>query len=48
MLASLTCSSLQHIIDVANRYITEHDLRFNPFKTECTIFGNCNLAPRTS
>ena len=45
MLASLTFSGLQHIIDVANKYITEHRLRFNPSKTECTIFGNCNLAP---
>jgi len=46
MLASLTFSGLQHIIDVVNKYITENGLRFNSSKTECTIFGNCNLAPR--
>ena len=45
MLASLTFSGLQHLIDVPNKYITEHRLRFNPSKTECTIFGNCNLDP---
>jgi len=45
MLASLIFSGLQHLIDVANKYITEHSLRFKPSKTECTIFGHCNLAP---
>jgi len=34
MLASLTFSGLQHLIDVANKYITEHGLRLNPSKTE--------------
>jgi len=45
MLASLTFSGLQYLIDVANKHITEHGLRFNPSKTDCTIFGNCNLDP---
>ena len=45
MLVRLTFSGLQHIFDAANKYITEHGLRFNPSKTEYTIFGNCNLAP---
>jgi len=46
MLGSLTfVSVLLHIIDIANKYITEHGLRFNPSKTECTIFGDYNLAP---
>jgi hypothetical protein len=31
--------------DVTNKYITELDLQLNPSKTECTIFGNCNLDP---
>jgi len=38
MLASSTFSGLQHLIDVANKYITEHGLRFNPSKV--------NLDPR--
>ena len=46
MLSRVLFSGLQHIIDVANKYITENGLRFNSSKTECTIFGNCNLAPR--
>ena len=45
MLASLTFSGLQHLIVVANKYITEHGLRFNPSKPECTIFGNYTLDP---
>ena len=41
MLVRLTFSGLQHITDVAiKKYITEHGLRFNPSKTECTIFGD--------
>ena len=47
MLASLT--RLQHSIDdVANKYITEYGLRFNPSKTECSIFSNCNLDPHAA
>ena len=45
MLTSLTLSGLQHLIEVADKYITNHGLRFNPSKTECTIFDNCNLNP---
>jgi len=35
MLTSLTLSGLQHLIEVADKYITNHGLRFNPLKTEC-------------
>ena len=31
------------IINVANKYITNHGLRFNPDKTECSIFGPHHL-----
>ena len=30
---------------VANRYITEHGLQFNPKKIECVIFGRSTLQP---
>ena len=45
MLASLIFSGLQHLINAVNKNITEHRLRFNPSKTECTIFGNYTLDP---
>ena len=45
MLASLTVTGLQTMINVANRYITEHGLQFNPNKTECVIFGRSTLQP---
>ena len=45
MLVNLTFSGLQHLINAVNKNITEHRLRFNPSKTECIIFGNCNLDP---
>ena len=45
MLASLTVTGLQTMINVANRYITEHGLQFNPKKTECVIFGRSTLHP---
>jgi hypothetical protein len=45
LLAILTCSGLQFMIDVANKYITTHGLRFNPSKTECAIFCKCYLDP---
>ena len=45
MLASLTVTGLQTMINVANRYITEHGLQFNPKKTECVIFGRSTLQP---
>lgn len=28
-----------------NMLETKHRLRFNPSKTECTLFSNCNLDP---
>ena len=39
LLTSLTATGLQTMINVAHKYITDHGLRFNPSKTECTIFG---------
>ena len=45
MLTSLTVTGLQKIIDLANRYITDHGLKFNPNKTECAIFGKDMLYP---
>ena len=44
-LTSLTATGLQTMINVADKYITDHGLRFNPSKTECTIFGKCHLDP---
>ena len=35
----------QTMINVANRYITEHGLQFNPKKTDCVIFGRSTLQP---
>ena len=45
LLTSLTASGLQRMIDLANRYITDHGLNFNPSKTVCAIFGNDVLYP---
>ena len=45
MLASLTVTGLQTMINVANRYITKHGLQFNPKKTDCVIFGRSTLQP---
>ena len=45
LLTSLTATGLQTMINVADKYITDHGLRFNPSKTECTIFGKCHLDP---
>ena len=39
LLASLTVSGLQKLIDTANKYVKIHGLRFNPTKTSCTIQG---------
>ena len=36
---------LQTMIYVANRYITEYGLQFNPKKPECVIFGRSTLQP---
>ena len=45
MLASLTVTGLQTMINVANRYTTEHGLPFNPKKVDCVIFGRSTLQP---
>ena len=39
LLFSLTSVGLQTLINIANRYITNHGLAFNPSKTECMISG---------
>ena len=39
LLCSLTTAGLQRLIDAADKYITEHGLRFNPLKTTCVTFG---------
>ena len=44
LLTSLTATGLQTMINVADKYITDHGLRFNPSKTECTIFDKCHLS----
>ena len=45
MLASLIVIGLQTTINVANRYITEHGLQFNPNETDCVIIGRSTLVP---
>ena len=45
LVTSLTAGGLQNLINVANQYIVNHGLRFNPAKTECTVFGQCYLQP---
>ena len=45
MLASLTVAGLQTMINVANRYVTEYSLQFNPNETYFTIFGRSTLQP---
>ena len=45
LLTSLTVSGLQNLINIANMYIVDHGLRFNPSKTECSIFGPCYFDP---
>ena len=39
LLASLTSTGLQKLIDIADDYITRHGLRFNPKKTTCMTLG---------
>ena len=39
LLASLTVTGLQSMINLADKYISDHGLRFNPLKTECVSFG---------
>ena len=38
MLVSLTVTGLQTMMNVANRYITEHGLLFNSKKTDCDLW----------
>ena len=45
LLASLTATGLHNLINIANSYITNHGLCFNPAKTECTVFGRNYLQP---
>ena len=39
LLASLTVTVLQNMINLADQYISDHGLRFNPLKTECVSVG---------
>ena len=41
LLASLTMSGLQKMIDTAYRIISSKGLRFNPAKSVCATFGKC-------
>ena len=43
LLLSTTITGLQKLIDVANSYIVDHGLRFNPQKTTCVVRGNSLL-----
>ena len=40
LLSSLTVTGQQQLLDIANEYITDHGLLFNPDKTVCMIYGN--------
>ena len=42
-MTSTTITGLQRLIDVSERYISAHGLRFNPRKTQCIVFGTNNL-----
>ena len=43
LLCSLTVSGLQKLINIANKYILEHGLAFNPAITRCMTFGRKTL-----
>ena len=43
LLASLTVTSLQSMINLADKYISDHGLKFNPLKTECVSFSQNNF-----
>ena len=43
LLTSTTITGLQRLIDVSERYISAHGLRFNPTKTQCIVFGKNNF-----
>ena len=46
LLASLTATGLQDMINCANKYVNQHGLCFNTAKTSCTILGKCFLSPK--
>ena len=43
LLTSTTVTGLQRVIDVADKYISSHGLRFNPIKTHCITFGKTSF-----
>ena len=43
LLTSTTVTGLQRLIDVADKYISSHGLRFNPIKTHCITFGKTSF-----
>ena len=47
LLCSMTITGLQRLIDIANVYITQHGLRFNPTKTKCVTFGKSRFTDRS-
>ena len=46
LLCSTTITGLQALINCANKYISEHGLRFNPDKTLCMTFGKSRFDNR--
>ena len=44
LLTSATASGLQNLINLANIYIVDHGLRFNPEKTECIALGKSKFS----
>ena len=43
LLTSTTVTGLQRVIDVADKYISSHGLRFNPIKTNSITFGKTSF-----
>ena len=43
IIASLSVTGLQEMLNAATFYIVEYGLNFNPAKTTCKTFGTCNL-----
>ena len=46
LLCSLTVTGLQALIDIANSYVTNHGLSFNPAKSQCVTFGKNMFSPK--
>ena len=46
LLCSATITGLQKLINIANGYIKNHGLRFNPEKTVCVTFGKSKFVQR--